>query len=306
MFKVRKILNCLAITGTTKRLLFIASILIAITFYSSYAEAARRLYYQGFEDSGDSWKGPNDIETRHAVKVSHAPRSGSYSLRGNLNRDVIDPITGVRGDPWLGGAELVNSSLRLNTPNEVYVSYWFRLDDCKQSGPSFSSSDPIYAGMKGAYLTMGDNTSTSIYTGWGGGARGEFRLGFNDGNGTWTPWALANGWRSAFWGETGQPWGWDGRWHRFEMHIRYGTTRSIAKFWIDGHLVKGTNSFFDGAINFPPDYHLDQINFWYTAQELLSTSTNRTGYCNGWQIDDIEVWDGYPNAPSPPTNLTVR
>lgn len=292
----------------TKKLLFVMSILVAITFYGLWAEGATRLYYEGFEGDIDLWK--NNINVLYAKKVAHAPRTGLYALRGNLNRNVIDPITGLRGDPWLGGAELVHNKLRYETPDEVYVSYWFRLDDCKQSGTSFSSFDPIYANMKGAYFSTGDNTNNSFYSGVGGGARGEFRLGINDGPGTWIPWAVAHGWRQAgFYGETGQPWGWDGKWHRFEMHIDYGAGPDgghIMRFWIDGYLVKGTNCLFDGRIPFAPNYHLDQINFWYTKQELLDTSTNRTGYCNGWQIDDIEIWDGLPDRPNPPQNLTVQ
>lgn len=323
--------------STTKRIERIFRILIptvmllifTVLIPASESVALTRLYFQDFEGTGDTWKADFQSgawtvpEPDLIKKVTNNPHSGSYSIRGNFNANITDPITGVAGTTGSGLLHFgLNSSLanilKTQTPNEVYITYWFIFDDCKWNGTIFNR-DPV-TGVQGkfAYLKFNNEPYIAFFPTMMGGPHGETSLGANMGPSGGEVEVRWMAFFNEYWGtiasqtfRTESPYGTDGLWHRVEWHIRYGSPYSVMRMWIDGRLAilnepSKPQTLREGNIPLPPDFHVEGINFWQVDQNSISLSEDRTGYCNGWQIDDIEIWDGFPKRPSLPSNLTVQ
>jgi len=266
------------------------------------ASAATRLYYQGFETTGweSQFTGRSTWED-HVVRVSNAPRSGSYALRGNQNIWRIDPITGAYGLSnnlldWRGGYDIATK-----TPNEMYFSYWFRHDDHTWAGSESGDGKLFY------FVDTNYNT-------------GAMYIGGQLANSNLTI-TYANGSYSSDWARLEENWGYSklylshpnvspstsGQWRHFEYYINYN--QHYFTFWIDGNrLIANEGRYPDGKLYYDSNLniHWKGIQFFYIHAAQVDQSSDGTGYYNGWQIDDLEVWDGMPGTTPTVYTLTVN
>jgi len=265
------------------------------------AIGATRVAYQGFEAPG--WEGEFTGQSRwgnHVKRVSNAPRSGSYCLRGNQNNNRVDPITGLQGITnalldWRGAGHDIDTQ----TPNEMYFSYWFRHDDYTWAGDG--------AGGKLFYFIDVNYNTRAMYVGQ--------QLAINGLTVTYS-----NGDYDDSWARDEANWGYaalwlnhpnvspstTGTWRHFEYYINYNDHYFM--IWVDGNLLTPSNGKYpDGKIAYDPNLniHWKGIQFFYTGQAQVDQSSDGTGYYNGWQLDDLEVWDGMPPAGASYT-LTVN
>lgn len=271
-----------------------------------------RLFKQDFEGPGDtSWKtdfasGNWSSPAPDLVKqVTNNPHAGTYSIRSNLRNTLVDPITGVTGTTNSGNLTFilkqVETTLNTATPDAAYMKYWFRYDDCAWAGSVAWDGGTGSARVtgKGIYLTDNETSSTSFYTGHAGGDTGEIRIASNySGVQAITDYLTAN-WPGGDVVQTlttGASWGADGTWHSIEFYIQYGAGPSsghLMTITIDGNLATNA-TWTNGEIPLPAEWHFDAPQFWYNDQNQISASTDRSGSCNGWQIDDLEIWDRLP------------
>jgi len=288
------------------------ALLVAGMVVSSATPAANRLYKEDFE-TADGWKTYLSYGSVLSVKrVTAQPRSGSGSLRGNFNPSITDPVTGLKG---VAGTPLALKlpNLKNQTPNGVYMSFWLRFDKCSWGG-SQGYEGPT-GGMDGkfSYMVNGTDPAQSFYPVMKGGATGLMQLGFNSSGTDWESWVTRNGWPSPkLWdGNTGKSWGPDGLWHQYEISLEYGSTKSYMTMWVDGKPASFA-AFRDGRIPMPPNFHMSEYGFFYVPSQLTDRSQPNGESCNGWQLDDLEVWDGKPGttttaaAPKPPAEVHIE
>jgi hypothetical protein len=251
-----------------------------------------------------------------ASLVTSNPFAGTHAIRGNLNSRVTDPITRIQGSGLYSRVELSPAYLARAT-TEAYVEYRFRLDDCKWDGSGYgydSNADPYRVDMKYAYLRTGNDPANSFYFSGGVGEGGSFRLAAN--NSKWMTETTDTLWgRTTLYFDAPTRVGSDGVWHKFAMYISYRSTNPIMRIYVDDQaLIRRDTGKSD--IIMPADYRLDTFQLPYTGSAQVDASTNRSGVCNGWQVDDIAVWNGMPDAvgsgvsgtslPMPPPNFNVQ
>ncbi len=276
--------------------------------------AQTMLYQQGFEtplaqnpelESGSRTLDGVTYPTQ--AIVSHMPREGSKSLRGNFNRNYVDPITGLRGHEFTNMIVDFKKVPKLKnwyaTTDQIYVSWWFKLDQVKWRGTDFNSSDPIMVSGKFAYLLMNKNPATSYYFTMNGGATGQGTVSTND-SGWMQQWQNLYSRPSLSSLRSGKSFGADGQWHKLGFYIyKNEAGERRLKWWMDDQLM--TRDIFEngsGDYRISDDFVMDGIQFWHTATGNLGLSTSVGApdqYLNGWQIDDLQVWDGIPPVPEP-------
>ncbi|MBZ5709718.1 hypothetical protein [Nannocystis pusilla] len=268
------------------------------------AHEAQLLYRQDFEADGweDDFTGRQTWEDRVAV-VTHEPHGGTRSLRGNQFASIVDPITGLSGTgnallDWRGAGH----DIAERTPRQMYFSYWFRHDDYTYG-----------EGNEGKLLYFFDANGCALDAYFGGQLHSRgLAIAYNNGcqsnhwahctgsdevceacreDGTCDNWGY-----SALWLEHPEVSPGTGSWRRFEYFIDYD--ERYFTVWVDGHLVTDER-FLDGRIPYGPERE-----FHWTGFQLFYASTgdgrdyaqcvDGEGVCGGWQIDDLEVWDGLP------------
>jgi len=256
------------------------------------AQAATQLATQTFESTGwESQFTGSSTWTNHVDRTTSNPNNGSYALRGNQQQGTTDGVSGLSG---LGNALLDwrgNGTIVADTPNEMYFSYWFRHDDYNWnddgSGKLFYFVDPTYSiqGMYYAQQLQEDRDTIRI--------------------------TYSNGGYSSDWARLAENWGYSslqlgnvnisgsmGDWKHFEYYINYNDHYFMQ--WINGYLLTPTNGKYpDGKIYFDPNLsiHWQGFQLFYANSIDVGTATDgATGYAAGWQIDDLEVWNGLPSS----------
>ena len=279
----------------------------------TFGNGPSRLYYQGFEEDG--WQSEftgQSVWEDHVARVTHEPHSGSYCLRGNQMAGVIDPITGLpgKGNPlldWRGAGYDIHT----RTPHEMYFSYWFRHDDY-----DWPSSEDNGEG-KLMYLIDVTHNVRAMYLGRQF-AKGSLRIRYSNG-GYSDRWAWCS---DSYHGDclecraagTCDNWGYssltltnsnvfpsaDGQWRHFEYYINYD--EHYFSTWIDGHKLADSKGIYpDGNIHYDSglDLHWKGFQLFYASigdGRNFKDCEDQTGHCVGWQIDDLEVWDGMPDS----------
>lgn len=251
--------------------LILAILILAITAFR--AEAAQRIFLfdfengQGIEDVfGSNYSDYWNLVTGHVAITSHEPHSGNFCVRSNLGTTSADPITGL---PAISNAHMViggtnfpfgaTNNFKDRHGNELFVRVWWRWD------PGLPN-----VGVKMVY-NQGQNCGSIV--------------------GDEQPYADHGG-NYAFYQEYPEPWSSgsiakanttglinDGRWHKIEQYFRY----SDGLYWckIDGIEIYRRNGF---AL---PDARLTYFSF--AQQHPYDRPASQ-----GFQIDDIEIWDGLP------------
>lgn len=287
------------------------SVFLFAAALSINAHSATLLYQQGFEDPIEdspeiSWEVPGRPISQ--AVVTEDAKEGNRSVRGNFNSDIVDPIANIRGyanvhfDIHLRKVPELKDWI--SNTNQVYVSWWFKLDKCLWKGDSFDNDDPLKLSAKFAYLNMNEDPETSYYLSVQGGERGVGSIGVNSPD--WMTLWEEQYRRATIWGTSGDAFGPDGRWHQLSFFInRDKDGRQFIRWWIDGVLMASSHSDREGKVRVRDDYVFDSIGFWHTKQSLINKSeaVDEGNYCNGWQIDDLQVWDDIPVRPQPPHSL---
>jgi hypothetical protein len=285
---------------------FICSFLMFIA--PQFVFSADLLYRQSFETPVES--NPEIVWTSHGYPLSQAivtnnPKHGEKSVRGNFNPNVVDPITKMKGDTFphfiLDFHKLPALKNHLSSDKEVYVSWWFKLDKCLWKGSTFSNTDPLQARAKFAYVRMGQDPATSYYFSVQGGSKGTGVFQANSDN--WISlWQKLYG-AAALWTDNGRPYGPDGQWHKLSFYIGKDLIgQKHLMWWIDDELMKKERYESSSKYKIFNDFKMDSIQFWITKKGELDASENVEdgNYCNGWQIDDVQIWSGLPHRPKPP------
>jgi len=285
--------------------LLVLILAMSVLWGSSVQEVsgATRVAYLGFETEGweDEFTGRSTWEG-HVKRVTNAPHTGSYCLRGNQNIWRIDPITNAYGLSnalldWRGAGHDIHTE----TPNEMYLSYWFRHDDHTWAGSEGGDGKLFY------FIDVNYNTR-AMYV---GGQLATNNIGITYSNGAYSDaWARDPdnwGYSKLYLGNPNVSPSTTGTWRHFEYYINYN--QHYFKFWIDGNLLKPTNGKYpDGKLYYDSNLniHWKGFQFFYIHAAQVDQSSDGTGYYNGWQIDDLEVWDGMPGAPPTVYTLTVN
>ncbi len=248
--------------------------------------AAKIIDEVNFEEDG--WQNHFIGEYQDYVKVvEYEPHSGKRALRGNLMEGRDDPITGLPGIhcPHLS---YIGDNFSSKTPHEIFVRYWRRFDDALWQGSEAGHG-------KGEYLCDDIVDVGAYYTrvAWD-----NMDFALSDNGGYPADWHYEHwGYRKIYLGNNEvNIAGADGRWHKFEYYINYDENYMV--FWVDGKKLYGIGSrasyVEDGKVPIYPEFHLNHVGFLYTHPQQLESSQDRSGYACGWELDDIEVWDGMP------------
>lgn len=186
------------------------------------ASGQQLMYRQSFEEPIEQFQEIQWITAGYAVTqsvVSHLPKHGSFSIRGNFNPNVFDPIAKIQGNPFtqlkINFNKIENVKDWYSIAPEIYVSWWFKLDRCDWRGPALNKTETIALSGKFAYLRMNENPGTSYYLVMRGGNRGEAVLSSNG----WTH--LFQDWynRASLYLNTEHSYGADGEWHKISALI---------------------------------------------------------------------------------------
>ncbi len=265
--------------------IFIPMVFI-IFAWASTAWTANLIYRIDFESDG--WESKFAGEWRnYSKRVTTNPHGGQYSLRGNLMEGRIDPITGLPGN----NSPKLDIVISDKTPHGVFIRYWRRFDDANWSGSESGHG-------KNDYL-VDDTVGTGAYFTAMRWETGLFKVQGNGG--------YPQEWDQKHWGglyaalKSPEPSAYrgnaDGQWHKFEFYINYD--EHFMQVWVDGQRLEATGNsvgyIMDGKVPLYPDFHLSALGFLYVHEAQVENSSDRTGYACGWQIDDIEVWDGLPD-----------
>lgn len=240
------------------------------------------------------------------TRTTHDPFSGSYSLRWNQDSGREDPITGLMGIgnsllDWRG-----DHNIPAQTPNEMYFSMRFRHDDY--------SNDAEANARKLFYFVDNVSGGDAVRSNLIGNQFGNQNLRMSYHNGTdrydqqwaWDNWGHAIMWLD----NSGVSPSLDGEWRHFEFYINYNEHYMI--LWLDGYILYPTNPTYRelypedaaaGRIVYSEEtgwhYKGFQIGFFSPYRDCVNCE-DESEYSAGFQIDDLEVWNGMPGSPPEP------
>lgn len=263
----------------------------ATSSYSSNASATvtgdgALLFSNGFETDLTGFSSPSG--TAAYARVTNVPDTGSYCVRGNFIGGKVDSIAGITGNG--NTINLVVPSLRANTPNSCVVKFRFRIDPANYAADTAAGGIPY---IKIGYFSDTSSTantvnaffmSVNIQT-------GAIRfIGRNSTwlNGTLSGWPTSNVYFTNSHGAAVNTF--DGNYHTFEVRFNYGA-RTFRMF-MDDLPIYGASYFTDGLFNMGTTYHFDQARILYASNIDVRNSTDGTGIAGGWQIDNVQVYDG--------------
>ena len=254
--------------------LFVTIIFWGCFIPAASSHSATLIAKEDFEDQNfsDFFHAAQPDYWNNLAITSYQPHSGVYSLRGNACSSCIDSITGRQGrnrtdlnfgytsNPGIGTVFDLDSL----HDNELYVRFWLKYDANFDPADGYYSNKVWWMQFEGdtdTYYVQFRGSSLSYYD-----EAGHTRETYS----SITPDAV------------------DGRWHLWEIYVRYndyGQNNGILRVWFDSQeKVYYTNARFilsgGGKIS--------RMCFGYFHRSAESSA--------GWQIDDIEIWDGIPDS----------
>ena len=319
----------------TSRLNSLALAFLLILFAGA-SSAAERIFFEDFEDdvTDGGWiaRGGWSFGTANSARrVQSNPYAGSWCLRGNLfldrpTPDCVDPLIVPVGNGQIE-CRFDNIALPL-TPNRVYIAYRVRLDDAIW----YSYDTPEKKDGKMGYITddgfvnATGNPNAAVEALWwsqGSGASEPDEVVTVSSNQRYDdPWRLLNWGAYNLKGNT-PPIDAGNEWHKVEMYFDY--VAETLELWVDDVKFVNHATAISASPHTPgtlvvtdkipihPTTHIRGIQFWHTTSSKVTNSLDRPGSgpgdcALGWQIDNIEVWDGLPTltddpvgAPAAPT-----
>jgi hypothetical protein len=276
----------------------IAQSFVCLLFVCNPAFSASLVYSEDFEDGsasdtyGTSYKSywQQFLSCTDVVKAT--PHGGDYSFRGLISETgVIDNISGKTGcsNPRtsLGqGATKYGNSRNfavgeINT-GEFYLSWWVKFDTGELSNLLSDSHKMLYMYTNGStnYIILQVTSSRKL------------RLFVNADNQAGYPYSSGDNPADSF--KYGYGLGTfsdldDGNWHQIEFYSDWGTGSAP-----DSRI----KIFVDSVVALDVD---DAVAIYQTGDRVwtmmlpANVSAAKTKVSSvGWQVDDIEIWDGYP------------
>jgi hypothetical protein len=244
------------------------------------ADEPKCLLREGFEAQGTAYR----LKPGAAVvsrEQGAEPHSGDRCLRGNWDPKVTDPITGIAGAKGAGmDVELAKVGVR----TECYVSLYWRLDPDVKFETENKGQPGAFPGYKLAYImgTPWDNTVNWVI--------GQ-------------PYTIDSWWlvdnvpkentgylvRAKTSAEAGRA----GVWHHVEFYLKMNSVPRApdGACWlrVDGETV------FDRTD--VPFMHGTANETWGSVGlPCMFGGAFAPAESFGWQLDDLEVWDGVPPA----------
>jgi hypothetical protein len=290
--------------------IFLAILFCGVLPFS--VSAANRVYYQNFNNPASvesHWFNTEGIGKRLVDSSDGAVTYDGKCLRGNWGPGVTDPITGLTSSND-ANSRYANVDLDVNglVTNEMFYDYWAYVDN----DAVFASTPGIkWLWMQGgAWSSRYWNHILTVQIGWddwrigNNGYQGE--IGYISGNPRCrTLLSQVPGITALRNGKSVDEW-FRGSWHHFQVYMKLNTPASdsngIFKFWIDNVLVMNIS-----------DYKWrdsDADNIWFMAAPSMYGGADPPLGTFGWQIDEVQVWDGMPLAditpPAAPTGLSVN
>ncbi|MBW2527124.1 MAG: hypothetical protein JRI23_23280 [Deltaproteobacteria bacterium] len=210
--------------------------------------------------------------------------AGTYCLRGNFDPDTVDPITGRQGvSRYAGLSDIGLSSVGLT--DRMYVSYRWRLDADVQFVPESGN----FGGQKHAYITgsaspWAEKVNYVVGQAWGpdhwwvvNNSPNSLAISYQDN-------ANVDSAAAAL-----------GTWHRVEFYLRLesspGAADGIAILKIDEALAidaRDVPYLWPGAA--------DQTWGGMALPSMFGGGVDPAASF-GWQLDELEIWDGLPPPP---------
>jgi hypothetical protein len=242
---------------------------------------ARRVYFEDYESGECPRIRPGSSAAVVGRDDGADVRSGKYCLRGNFDPKTVDPITKKQAASRY--ARLADISLsQAGVKDRMYVSYWWRLDPTNQ----FAAEPPgNFGGQKHAYIT---------------GSAEPWKLKVNCVVGqAWGPthWWIVNNspdsdsLRYAGNARLDAERGRLGVWRRIEFYLRMNSAPrerdGIALLKVDGELCIDMR-------DVPFSHSVPQTWNSMALPSMFGGGTPpRESF--GWQLDDLEIWDGLPD-----------
>jgi hypothetical protein len=272
---------------------FIIILFILTLSFPSHVIAASLVHSEDFEDNNRfiTYGGTTDYQatfTNGTAITTSSPHGGTYSMRFNLGEtSALDPIEGFETEVnphaniGLSGADYGNTSgfdCAGITTGEIYVSYWFKYDEgdlyklSHQNHKVLYMHNTVYADN----VILGHRYSGNLYLAVEGDADNTSEYELLDQS---TPPIDYD----------------DGEWHQEAIWVKYGSPNTAdgeIKYWVDGTLLVD-----ETGIQFITTTD-ERVHYF----ELSGNHAEIGGVVSvGFQIDDIEVWDGLPSAAEDPT-----
>lgn len=242
------------------------------------------LFSNGFETDLTGFSSPSG--TPAYARVTNVPDTGTYCVRGNFIGGKTDSIAGITGNG--NTINLVVSNLRTNTPNACVVKYRFRVDPANYAAGAGGLNY-----IKSGYFSDTSSTANTVNAFWPAISHqsGAYRyIGRNSTwlNGTLSGWPAANVYFTNSHGAAVNTF--DGNYHTFEIRFNYGA--GTFRMFVDDLPIYGASYFTDGLFNMGSTFRFDQARIFYASNIDVSGSTDGAGIAGGWQIDNVEVYDG--------------
>ena len=246
---------------------------------------ARRVFYENYEDGTCGRIKEGSAAAVVGAKDGADVIAGKFCLRGNLDPKTTDPVTGKKGkskNAGLGWIPFTDAGMK----DELYVSFLWRLDAANSFQPELGGRGgaPSY---KMAYV-VGSATPWAEkvnYVLLQSGNSSHWRIVNNSPNGK----------KTVTWGagrKVDPKAARQGVWHRVEFFLKLesapGARDGIAFVRVDGkvcidrrnvpYLWKGGKAQTWGMMSLP---------CMFGGAQGPKTSF-------GWQLDELEIWDGLP------------
>lgn len=241
---------------------------------------AKRVYYEGYEDGACDRVQPGSSAAVVSREQGVDVYAGRFCLRGNYDPRTTDPIT--RKKAASKGAGMKNISLSgAGIKDRFYTSYWWRLDP----GNEFASDPPGFGGQKHAYITGSavpwmNKVNCVVGQAWGP-----------------KHWWIVNNSPDPkslpYHGETYNVTPEHaklGVWHHIEFYLRLNSAPrerdGVALLKIDGKLYIDMRDV--------PFIHTVAQTWENMGLPSMFGGAYAPKGSFGWQLDELEIWDGLP------------
>jgi len=241
---------------------------------------AKRVYYENYEDGKCDRIRPSSSAAVVSREQGADVFRGKFCLRGNYDPKTTDPITRKKGTK---GARMKAISLdALGVKDRFYVSYWWRLD----AENKFVSDPPGFGGQKHAYITSSaapwmNKVNCVVGQAWG---RAHWWIVNNSPDPKKIPYhgeARVSPEQARL-----------GVWHHVEFYLRLNSAPrerdGLAFLKIDGKLTIDMRKV--------PFIHTVPQTWQRMALPSMFGGGNNPKESFGWQLDELEIWDGLPPA----------
>ena len=245
---------------------------------------AKRVYHEDYESGKCDRIRPDSSAAVVSREDGASVHAGTYCLRGNFDPKTTDPITRKQAatkSSGLADIELAQAGVK----DRMYVSYWWRLDATNK----FVAEPPgNFGGQKHAYITASaepwiKKVNCVVGQAWG---RDHWWIVNNSPD----PATVRYGGNARVAAEHAEL----GVWHHIEYYLRLNSVPlerdGVALLKVDGSLYIDLRDV--------PFIHTVPQTWHRTALPSMFGGGTAPLESFGWQMDDLEIWDGLPNPAS--------